>query len=323
MSTRYVLKDVVFCDRVTKSLSSDVICQRIWSDALRKFPVNDCTDLRSSDQLTGKGYIACPVTSGKRYLLVLTKLSSVDTCIFMDGHFAIICHFQFDPALFDYGGTIFSGEIQRLSEKKWVYLINDIRQETDSIELRTRLSNIYNILCNQYTPDTLMDVCQFQVMKHVQLHDVDHLTDIFIPSLPYEVHSIRLRPVRATNGRIEDLMLSVNRSVVKTNPVKPLARTKVLRNKSQSRIFHNTLVNATNNSESISRLLYVEVTDQPDVYNLYDSKTSQNSIGIAGVRTMEKSKQLRQLFLVGSKRCLMKCAYDASMSKWEPQEKAQ
>ena len=63
---------------------------------------------------------------------------------------------------------------------------------------------------------------------------------------------------------------------------------------------------------------------QPDIYELYDSAKGFNMVGVAGVQTLQKSRELRDLVSRQAPGCrvLMQCSYHPGIGKWVPEGRA-
>ena len=149
--------------------------------------------------IKSKPHLLSARTHGNPYFLYLTRISGVPHCIFIDkkiqhGYFQprmILTKLWFEESLFS--GTIFEGEMVRLQENKWTFIISDIlveRQEVlHNVNLVKRINLIYKILSTQFVSDGL-DPCILQVKKYFPYEKLDELRDTFIPSLPYNVTGI-------------------------------------------------------------------------------------------------------------------------------------
>jgi hypothetical protein len=80
----------------------------------------------------------------------------------------------------------------------------------------------------------------------------------------------------------------------------------------------------SSSENKVKRLLFMQRSAQPDIYNLYDSLTSAEPFAIAGIQTLQRSKDMRKLFdeKANTYRILMECEYEANLMKWVPVRKS-
>jgi hypothetical protein len=313
---------LVVGDRIARGLPPRVICRSVWWDVHASGAAEALT---RAEQLGKGGYFARTQTTGAPQALVLTRVDWVDVCAFVDRNSAAALHFQFDASLFENGGTVIAGELQQVAPGRWVFLMTDLLrlrgvpcQQTST--LQQRLEQLYDLLATKVRRDPDMDACHFQVMRHYQVHSVEDVLREVVPGLPYGAAGIRLCPA-AAGGRQRALFLHTGAT---KGPASLHAPAPCARGAPQPRRpFHKQLVAVAPSSQGapVVRLMYVEMSPQPDVYRLYETARSSVAVGIAGVRTMEKSKYLRQLFAGHGARVLMRCTYDAAMAKWVPNER--
>lgn len=317
---------VVFCDSVCKTVPVNAAA---WKHALQLCKGRHANDAVSYDAISrahaSASYLACGASDGKRFLLHLTRIDGIETCLFLDPKTAVVVHLLFDTFLFDNGGTIFVGELQK-HDNVWVYLITDLLYTCGQVvqaPLTDRLSHVYGILQNSFQAlGPQVDICVVQVMRHTRLSDVESELIPFLLSLPYNVDHVRLRPVARGNQDILLPLRGSNHEQTASGPVRGFDKYINRAKRTKSRPFHSQHVASSSNADTITRKLFVEKKNEPDIYELFESRNTTMSLGIAGIQTMDASRRMKQVFadIKAGERLLMVCAYNSSISKWVPNE---
>ena len=100
-------------------------------------------------------HLICSRTNGNPYFLYLVKINFTNYCIFIDkkiqqGYYyprMIIAHIFLDDQMFN-KDILFDGEMIKLNNNKWVYMINDILVYDNTYMNNMNLSKRIN-LCNE------------------------------------------------------------------------------------------------------------------------------------------------------------------------------
>lgn len=241
---------------------------------------------------------------------------------------------MFDEKL--YQNTLIDGEMVKCMNGKWVFLLNDVLVYEGKHLLKTnlqdRLKIMYNLLDRQYTPDSVIDVCEYKVKVYYELsqESITALIDMS-KKLNYTCRGIYmwssdLRYKNKLYNFNEENIVSVVRKVKdetefqmkkideSSNPTMQIPEP------SQPIVISRS-DNEGNESE---RLLWISQTDNPDVYNLYDSENTliSQKIGVALVPNLLTSKMLRVAFKNKNAATILKvsCVYDDVFNKWYPIE---
>lgn len=358
----YATKDSVFCGRVMKALRTDAgkghtlaalaACANIPTSTL--VHPSPPQPRRRGNSEHSVPHLACANTKGPKHLLFLTRRDFVNVSVFVERRVrpeqkqpvVVEAHLLFDDVLFD--GTVLDGEMHRLACGKWVFLVTDVLalagRSCASDPLPVRLSLAHTVLKRMYQHGGLAP-CVFQVMKHFQVHDVASAS-AFFAALPYGCTGVRLRPAVGDNTPDTVLLLQHGKGgggggATRTRePFIELNKKSTPRPSSsrRRRPFHTNLVPVVRvggssgetipttteaSSAAVKRLLFVQPGNEPDVYHLYDDLSSASSMGIAGVRTLENSRFLRQVLSSNThRRVLMQCSYDPKIAKWVPEKRA-
>ena len=216
---------------------------------------------------------------------------------------------------------------------KWIFLMNDIivyeGKHLKSVLLPDRLKILYNILENQYTPDKIIDVCEFKVKTFYYpfKESIDAMIklskELNYTSRGIYLWSYDLKYKPKLHNFNEDNIISVVRKVKDETEFQ-------IKNKSSSdneideNIISNIIINNDDNNKNEEKLLWMTQTDYPDVYNLYDNENIliSKKIGIALIPNLITSKMIRLSFKNKNSVTLIKvkCLYNIRFNKWYPIE---
>jgi hypothetical protein len=226
--------------------------------------------------------------------------------------------------------TLFDGEMVKKSNGKWTFLINDIivykGNYLENCILPDRLKLLYDLIENNYTPDSTMDVCDFKVKNYYYLYkeSINELIELS-KKLNYTcrgiyIWSYNLKHKPKLYNFDESTIINVVRHVKDDTSFKTLNETEIpCIPIIVPEISQNNIIEILDEKE---RILWVMKTSEPDIYKLYDNENigSSNSIGIALIPTMSISKMMRSTF----KNCNVvtvakyKCVYNEKFNKWTP-----
>jgi hypothetical protein len=183
------LAKISFCDRECYNVNNNKTKEIILKHITTKFKIQVIDKLYVSlnphmlRNITSHEHIISTFTNGNPYLLWLTKIDDVPSCIYIDrklkeGYSYPKIHvvtYQFAEDLFEQD-TIFTGELVRDINRKWQFLISDILYHNNTTtkpkNILARFQLIYAILENQYTPDLSNDICPIYVKQLFQYADI-------------------------------------------------------------------------------------------------------------------------------------------------------
>lgn len=118
----------------------------------------------------------------------------------------IYTNFRMDDKVFN--GTLVHGELVKMPNNKWIFMINDIMAycgekltHTDKI---TRIKCIYKLLRQHYTYDSILDVCELQVKRYFTYKEMPKMLQL-VPKLPYQVNGLVFNTLRS--GKPDILLL--------------------------------------------------------------------------------------------------------------------
>jgi hypothetical protein len=250
--------------------------------------------------------------------------------------------------------TLLDGEMVKCNDNTWTFLINDIvcyeGKYLNHKSLPERLSIIYNLLETQHTPDETIDVCNFKVKCYFNmykesiegLHELSKKLNYTCRGIYIWPYDLKYKPklynfdetnvidvVRKTKDITEfkekntnnakvceveaetDAVTSSNASVASVVSVASIA--------SVASVDTNDTKPSSAPPTEGQKLLYFTKTNDPDIYNIYESENIKDkSIGIALVQTLKDSKMLREAFRDKNAMTIIKfiCTYNEKFKKW-------
>lgn len=324
------LGEISFCGHLGFNIKSDELKKRILDEIELNFkkkiiqkhhePFNDSmiTTLNSNP------FLMALRSNGNPYFLYLTKYNNVNQCIFIDkkiqqGYFyprMVIVKFWFDDNLFS--NTLFDGEMIKDSNDEWIYLINDIigdsGKEMQNVNLVKRINRCYDILSNNYSPDS-QNVCNFQVKRYFQYGELDDMVNTFLPSLTYTCRGIQFTPLFI---KFKNILFNFDNTLVKH--VRNKYKTVSLPVRKQS-----IPIPIPPPPKEVKKddILNLQKTNQPDIYEVF-SADGRQSLGHACVNNIQISKFLRSCFLNTTPvdKLKFKCTFNDKFMKWSPLELA-
>lgn len=309
------LGSISFCDRIGYNIKSNDVKKNILDAIESKFNIKIIQKhyFKVEGDVSMKHITATPHsvairTNGNPYLLYFTTYDGTPIMYFIDKKIhpnyqlprILIGRGQFNEDLFK--DTLMDGEMVKLNDNKWCFMINDIIGYKGTYMIRKtlpeRLDILYTLLENEYTPDDTMDVCMFRVKQYFNLC-VDTLNNITLQDYPFTIRGIYFW---AHNLKYKPKLLNIDESVIKDVNVKI---------KEQPDF----------NMNITKRELMLSKTDTPDIYKVSNDKGID--LGVACVQSIKLSLQLREVFkkstvATGSKRFL--CVWNEKWSKWVPEE---
>jgi hypothetical protein len=255
-------------------------------------------------------------SNGNRYYLYFTLYNNIETMYFIDKKIhpgyqrprIIFGRGLFDKKLFK--NTLLDGEMVKCKDNSWTFLINDIicyeGMYLNRKMLPDRLKILYNMLETQYTPDKMIDVCNYKVKSYFKMfkESIENIMELS-SNLNYTCRGIYIYPY---DIKYKPKLYNFNESSVINVVRKTKDITEFKTKDSVTDIIPLTItdtdtdtvqdtkeLNALNNEENI---LYIVKTNEPDIYNVYDNEDVHNkpAIGIALVQTLSDSKLLREAF---------------------------
>jgi hypothetical protein len=340
---------ISFCDRVGYNIKSSDTKEEILREVHAKYQVQILQrhwtklDNEGVTQMYRSPHFACLRSNGNPYFMYFTRFDDVAIIYFIDKKIQpgyqvpriILGRGRFDDALFS--GTLLEGEMVKDKYDTWVFLINDVIAYQGEflwkLTLPQRLEYGYMMLEQQYTPDTIMDVCRFQMKKyaHATKDGVQALIDLS-KELPYTSRGLYFWPfARKFKPKLynfdESLIKTVTRKV-KDNPefreagdAQPAP--------APPHVMPSCFDAPSTSPHPVSyegeHVFWLRKTENPDVYDIYTSANiNGQKEGVALVPTLKASKMLRAEFKEATVAILIPfvCVYDTKWNKWLPVRKS-
>lgn len=328
---------ISFCGKQGLNIKSND-AKRILNEKLEGYGINilkrhfDRFSPESDKKISSMKHFISLKSNGNPYLLFLTRLNGVDTAMFVDkkiqhGYFLprmIIDRLSFKSSLFE--DTVIDGEMVKIEDEKWLFIMNDLfvyrSKKMGKYSLLDRLGKLHIILQTKYFP---IPNQKYTIQVKRYFHDLGDAMD-FKETLDYTSRGIQYKQM---NGKFKYILKNFDDSLITdVKRVKYSATNKFLEgtdaileeDTATYDINHKVPLSAmksTQPSNSPMKKLYLQKTDQPDVYKLFDG---ESETGIASVSTMKTSKMLKNAFsdvnLNGKK--LFNCEFSDRFNKWVP-----
>jgi hypothetical protein len=301
-------------------------------------------------------HLICSRTNGNPYFLYLVKINFTNYCIFIDkkiqqGYYyprMIIAHVFIDDQMFN-KDILFDGEMIKLNNNKWVYMINDIlvydNTYLNNMNLTKRI-NLCNELLEKYYVPTDTDIFKIIVKKYFKYNEFEYLVNTFIPSRKYTCRGIYFRPLYL---KFKDILVNFDDSLIcKVDrikykdvknfltlkdqadlPIKTQGHAQTYKRQNQEtpilnddkveiddvRNTHDTHAPSAENIDEIKEF-QMKKTSHPDVYEI----SNTNYSGIAYIPNLKTSKMLRALFQSVNlvTKINVKCKWSETFNKWYP-----
>lgn len=273
-------------------------------------------------------------SNGNPYLLFLTRINFTNISIFIDkkiqpGYFLprmIVSYFQFDDSL--YSNTLFDGEMVKIKGNKWNFILNDIyihkNNNLSNQNIFNRLDIIYNIL-NSDVNVNHYDICNFKLNKYFKYSEMKYMVEEYKPKLNYTCRGIYFTPLYFKFKKVlynfdSTLVNSVKRVKYQNNNEFMSSNSSIIKNHNQNQNRNipisikkdepkNTNIHEfiNTNKKDTSRVLskdtskdtikefYIERTDMPDVFYLYDINTNER-FTTAYIPNISTSHYLKEIF---------------------------
>lgn len=206
-------------------------------------------------------------------------------------------------------------------------MINDVLAiegvKQDNVNFIKRYNKIHEIINNKYHP-LPQQKFNIQIKRYFKLNDIEQLMN-FKNQLNYTTRGIILKPMflkfRDILFNFDDSLIDNKRKVKYSENnkfIESISTNNNLKNLCTSK--ESTNVDITTNTKVIAnKILEIEKTEKPDVFNLYDD--SKKHIGIACISTLKTSKLLHNAFKTTklTEKIKFECEYtDKFSNKWIP-----
>ena len=356
---------ISFCDRIAFNIKCSDAKDWILNELEHKYQIRILQKhwFKLDDQqfkyVLSVPHWMCLRSNGNPYFLYFTTYEDIPQIMYIDKKVQpgyqkpriILTKGQFSEAIFQ--NTLLEGEMVKDKDGQWIFLINDVliyqgRYLNDQ-PLSKRLSYAYEMFEKHYTPDDLMDVCQYQIKKYFECNQesIDEMIS-FSKEIPYTnrgiyfmPHHLKYKPklINFNDELIKNVVRKVKdepdfrgsfskengskESFSKENGSKgaigPMAPTEPPK-ETMDVIGTTEPIQTTYNKNE--KLIWLRKTELPDVYDLYEQENSLQKMGIASVSSIRVSKMLRNIFktLNVATSIPFKCLYESETQKWVPLE---
>ena len=331
---------ISFCDNIGFNVKSDDYKKKILQELDENYNFriiqkhHERFNQSMIPNLTNNPHLMCLRTNGNPYMLYLTKFNFTNQCIFIDkkiqqGYFyprMIIVKLWFDDSLFS--GTLMDGEMIKTKNDEWHFVIHDIisyyNQNLYESNVVRRINILYDILQNKYFEDEL-SCCKLKIKKYFTFSpdQFDYMLKNFIPNLPYSCRGIYFKPLYL---KFRDILYNFDETLVKS-----VVKIKYKNNydvKDKQTIIEANIqtpisIKPIPEISQSFKTLYLQKTNQPDIYDLYETKEGRNSFDIALVNDIATSKRLRFDFKDNLPKDMIayKCIYSSKFGKWIPKDR--
>lgn len=321
-----MLGEISFCDQIGFNIKTDETKRFILDMLQRKYGLKIITkhfdkyEDRMFENIQKRPHLLCVRSNGNPYFLCFVKLNFVNYCIFIDKKIQqgysyprmIISHFKFADELFE--DTILDGEMVKMNNGKWTYLMNDLivlkGLHLNEYNLVKRINLLYDVIAKSFQPD-INDICKFGIKQYFKYDEAMNIIEKHINEVQYSCRGIYFKPLFL---KFKDVLINFNDELVKK-----VERTKYKDVKSfvlkedrdklcntgtvnettsasseSSDISNLDVVKTINKEPSNTQYFHTRKTNLPDVYELYDE--NMVLIGHPAVPSMQISKTLRETF---------------------------
>jgi hypothetical protein len=339
---------ISFGDRVAWNIKCNNIKDVILDELLKLYNVRIIQkhfyniDDNNIKYLTKVPHLISLRSNGNRYYIYFTLYNDTPIIYFIDMKIhtgyekprIILARGLFDNSLFK--NTLLEGEMIKTTENKWIFIINDIIAyegvKLDNVILPERLKIIYTILESKYTSDSICDVCSYKVKNYYYLSKksinelLKNVKELNYTSRGIYFSSYYLKHKPKLLNFNDDIIISVQKKVKDITEFKELNSTIIpsttlltIPTINQSTIISSSNVTPLNISY---RELWISKTDDPDIYNIYDSHNviTSNKLGIAFIASLQDSNKMRNIFKDKSTTITLKfkCNFNEKFKKYQP-----
>lgn len=340
---------ISFADRIAYNIKSNEIKDMILEQLYRLYNIKIIQkhyftlSNNNIKYIDNNNYLCNLRSNGNPYYVYFTKYNDIPIIYYIDKKIhpnyekprIILVRGLFNEEL--YKNTLLDGEMIKTYDKKWIFVINDIIAYKGEFlkkkNLEERLNIVYDLLENDYTEDSCIDVCKYKIKTYYKIHkeSIKKLIEIS-KKINYSTRGIYLWNY---NLNYKPILYNFNEDNIKN----------VVRNTKDDSKFktYDLLQNNNKNKENINKenekklkddekieeelkedekILFISKSTEPDVYYLYlkENILIEKSIGIANVSKLETSKMLREIFKNMNTTTLVKfkCKYNKVFEKWLP-----
>ena len=322
---------ISFCDRIAYNIKSSETKDAILTEIEKLFNVRVMQRHWSKldfSHIANYLHYAALRSNGNPYFLYFTTFEGVPIFYFIDKK--VHPGYELPRIIIGRGRWNFPGEtllegemVKTGVDGRWLFLINDIigynGARLDNMVLPKRIELINDILEHRYTREPMFDFCVFQVKKYAfaTQEGIDGLLEL-AKTLPYTLRGLYFWPF---NLKHKPKLINFNDELIRTvqRAVKDNAEFKtVIPSAKPSPASAPTVKEIS--APGATKILYLRKTENPDVYDIFETASSDVYVNIALVSTLQTSKMLRMIFRDLTVAVFMpfECVYNSDFSKWLP-----
>lgn len=278
-------------------------------------------------------HLACLRSNGNPYYMYFTRYEDVPIIYFIDKKVQpgyqkpriILGRGMFDDELFS--NTLIEGEMVKDVNAQWLFMINDViafeNKYLSKIPLPKRLEYAYRIL-KSFTPDPIIDFCSFQVKRYcyASREGLDFLLQLS-QALPYTNRGLYYWPFymqyKPKLYNFDSTVIKEVHRKVKDNPEFRQSR-EISADSPPSPLSPPPSPVPVITSTEDALIKWLRKTENPDIYNVYETQTQAHEIGTAYVSSLTMSKKLRSIFkdLTVTMSVAFKCKFNEKFNKYQP-----
>ena len=262
---------ISFCDKIAFNVRNEQYKTNLLEQVFQQFNIivtdNNCHiyNKQYSKIIQHNNYLLSTNTTGNRYFLYFTKDELQNNlCFFIDKKICkgykypriIYTKFRFSDKVFN--GTLLYGELIKDYQQNWLFLINDIYSycgtKLNTMNKITRIKKMYSLLNDNYTRDSIIDVCNFQIKRYFEYKQINYLLKEFIPNLKYNINGLLFNGIHFKQpnilllNRFTSKYSKQNHSQIKKTQLFSIQTTSQQTIKNKTKINKSTLSNKNTNS---------------------------------------------------------------------------
>mgnify|MGYP001026547852 CR=1 FL=1 len=329
---------ISFANRIVQNIKSndskDLILKQLYS--LYKIQIlqkqHHRLDENNIKHVVNNFHLCSLRSNGNPYLIFFTLYNDIPIIYFIDKKIhpgyqkprILIVRGLFNHSLFQ--NTLIDGEMVKKEDGKWLFLMNDIisyeGNYLSNVPLTERLKILYKILDTQYTPDSIIDVCEYKIKNYyyVSKEGIQELLKL-ADKLNYTCRGIYMW---SSNFRYKNKLMNFNDDCIVNvvRKVKDETNFQTLEEKQPEVELPLEKKEIETLRTDKSNIYWMIKTDTPDVYELFNEENiiKATRIGVALIPDIKTSKTIREIMKNKnvSSSVKVECCYNDKFKKWYP-----
>ena len=271
-------------------------------------------------------HVVCIKTTGAPYFMYCTRINDIGYTFLIDKKIKegydfpkiFVLPYRFNKDI--YSGTLLETELVRDKKHSWFLLIGDLYQycgkSQQRMDIIKRVNIIYQLLNDNYTDDSYLDLCPLQVKGFFEYKDLQHLKENIMPKLPYQVRGFYYVPINTKHAKVLQLLdrkqQSPSQQQQQQSQQQPSQHHKKPDNEIQKQSISKVNVEKNVSFQFLKTL-------KPDIYDLYvQDNDDKIKVGIPSIPNMRVSKLVRKAITNREMECFIECTFKDS--KWVPEK---